>query len=81
DALCVVLSHGPHSGPQRRLGVSIMANENDAKRDMKLTAALVGGALVVVFGGAYYLWDWLARPEPAQSKVDLGRVAQASRSH
>ncbi|MBX6452024.1 traO protein, partial [Pseudomonas syringae pv. tomato] len=58
-----------------------MANENDAKRDMKLTAALVGGALVVVFGGAYYLWDWLARPEPAQSKVDLGRVAQASRSH
>ncbi len=25
-----------------------MANENDAKRDMKLTAALVGGALVVV---------------------------------
>nr|WP_260630665.1 hypothetical protein [Pseudomonas syringae]UVN18250.1 hypothetical protein pPsy0462b_00105 [Pseudomonas syringae] len=58
-----------------------MANENDAKRDMKLTAALVGGALVVVFGGAYYLWDWLARPAPAQSKVDLGRVAQASRSH
>ncbi len=36
---------------------------------------------MVVFGGAYYLWDWLARPEPAQSKVDLGRVAQASRSH
>ncbi|QBI65778.1 traO protein (plasmid) [Pseudomonas syringae] len=58
-----------------------MANENDAKRDMKLTAALVGGALVVFLGGAYYLWDWLARPAPAQSKVDLGRVAQASRSH
>ncbi|KPB68851.1 hypothetical protein [Pseudomonas amygdali] len=41
-----------------------MANENDAKRDMKLTAALIGGALVVVFGGAYYLgtgWPGLSR--------------------
>lgn len=57
-----------------------MANENDAKRDIRLTVALVGGVLVAVVGGGYFLWGWLAKPAPAQSKVDIVRVAGAAQS-
>jgi intracellular multiplication protein IcmE len=55
-----------------------MANDNDAKRDIKLTAALVGGVLVAVIGGGYFLWGWLASPAPEQSKIDVVRVAAAA---
>jgi intracellular multiplication protein IcmE len=58
-----------------------MTNEHDAKRDMKLTGALVGGVLVAVVGGSYFLWSWLAAPAPPVSKLDLTRVSVASRNH
>ncbi len=57
-----------------------MANENDAKRDIKLTIGLIGGVLVAVIGGGYLLWDWLARPAPVQSKVNIVRVAGAAQN-
>lgn len=57
-----------------------MANENDAKRDIKLTVTLVGGVLVAILGGGYFLWGWLASPAPEQSKVDIVRVAAAAHS-
>ena len=55
-----------------------MANEQDAQRDKKLTAVIVGGIVVVIVGGSYALWSWLASPPPEQSRVDLNRVATAS---
>lgn len=54
-----------------------MANENDAKRDIKMTGLLVGGVLVVLIGGSYMLWDWMAKPAPAPSKLNLYRVSGA----
>lgn len=55
-----------------------MANELDAKRDIKLTASLVGGVLFVVLGGSYFMWGWLSASPPEQSRVDLSRVSVAS---
>lgn len=57
-----------------------MANENDAKRDLKMTALLVGGVLVVLIGGGYILWNWMATPPPAPSKVNLYRVSGAAQN-
>ena len=55
--------------------------ENDAKRDINRTGLLVCGVLVVVIGGGYLVWGWLFSPPPEQSKLDLNRVAVASRSN
>lgn len=58
-----------------------MANEHDAKRDIKLTGALVGGVVVAVVGGSYLLWGWLASPTAQQSLLDLNRVSVASHTN
>ena len=58
-----------------------MANENDAKRDLKLTLGLIGAAVVAVVGGSYFLWTWLTSPPPEQSRLDLTRVSVASRTN
>lgn len=55
------------------------AHENDEGRDYKLTITLVVASLVIVIVGAYLLWGWLHTPPPTNSKVDLARVATASR--
>lgn len=57
----------------------VEAQANDEGRDYKLTISLVVGVLIVVFGGVYFLWSWFSSPPPANSKVDLTRVASASR--
>lgn len=51
-----------------------MASEQDAGRDKTLTLTLVASAVVVLFGGAYFVWSWLATPPPATSQVDINRV-------
>ncbi|MBT2375552.1 conjugal transfer protein TraO [Pseudomonas fluorescens] len=58
-----------------------MANENDAKRDLKLTVGLITMSVVAVAGGSYFLWTWLASPPPEQSRLDLTRVSVASRTN
>lgn len=57
----------------------VEAQANDEGRDYKLTISLAVGVLIVVFGGGYFLWSWFSSPPPADSKVDLTRVASASR--
>lgn len=56
-------------------------NENDAQRDLKLTALLVVGAVVVVVGGGYFLWGLTVNPPPEQSRLDLARVSGAARTN
>lgn len=56
-------------------------NQNDAKRDLKLTAWLIGGSVLAVVGGSYLLWTWLSSPPPEQSRLDLNRVSVASRTN
>lgn len=57
-----------------------MANENDAKRDQKLTFLMLSGAGVVLIGGTYALWSWMSTPAPEPSRLDLTRVSVASHS-
>lgn len=57
-----------------------MANENDAKRDIRLTSAMVVGGLVLSIGGGYLMWEYLAKPAAAPSKVDIVRVAGAAQN-
>lgn len=51
-----------------------MASETDAGRDIKLTLSMVAGAVVVILGGAYFLWSWLSAPPPTNSRLEIGRV-------
>lgn len=57
-----------------------MANENDAKRDQKLTFLMLAGAGFALIGGTYALWSWMSTPPPQQSRLDLTRVSVASHS-
>lgn len=57
-----------------------MANENDAKRDLKMTGLLVGGVMLAVVGGSYAAWSWLGTPAPAPSRMNLGRVSGAAQN-
>ncbi len=57
-----------------------MDTELDATRDKKLTLTLVGGVLVALIGGGYFLYTWLAAPAPVASRVDLNRLSSASRT-
>lgn len=51
-----------------------MASEQDAGRDKKLTLTLVVSTVVVLVGGAYFVWSWLATPPAVPSQVDIHRV-------
>jgi intracellular multiplication protein IcmE len=57
-----------------------MANENDAKRDIRLTSVMVVGGLVLLVGGGYLVWDYFAKPAAAPSKVNIVRVAGAAQN-
>lgn len=57
-----------------------MANENDAKRDIRLTSVMIVGGLVLLVGGGYLVWDYLAKPAVPPSKVNIVRVAGAAQN-
>jgi intracellular multiplication protein IcmE len=57
-----------------------MANENDAKRDIRLTSVMIVGGMVLLVGGGYLVWDYLAKPATAPSKVNIVRVAGAAQN-
>ena len=54
--------------------------QNTGGRNIRLMMGLIGGCLVVVMGGGYALWSWLAAPPPAASRVDLTRVTGTTRT-
>ncbi|EOW6411077.1 MULTISPECIES: conjugal transfer protein TraO [Cronobacter] len=48
--------------------------QNTGGKDIRLMLALITAAVVVIVGGGYALWTWLATPPPTPSRVDLNRV-------
>lgn len=49
--------------------------ENTGGSNVRLMMTLIVGGIVVVVGGGYALWSWLATPPPETSNVNLTRVA------
>lgn len=48
--------------------------QNTGGRNVRLMMSLIAGGIVVVVGGGYALWSWLATPPPETSSVNLTRV-------
>lgn len=48
--------------------------QNTGGSNVRLMMSLIAGGIVVVVGGGYALWSWLATPPPETSSVNLTRV-------
>jgi intracellular multiplication protein IcmE len=52
--------------------------QNTGGSNIRLMAGLIAAGAVVVAGGGYWLWSWLAAPPPQASSVNLTRVASTA---
>lgn len=52
--------------------------QNTGGSNVRLLMSLIAGGIVVVAGGGYALWSWLATPPPETSSVNLTRVGSTT---
>lgn len=52
--------------------------QNTGGSNVRLMMSLIAGGIVVVIGGGYALWSWLATPPPETSSVNLTRVGSTT---
>lgn len=52
--------------------------QNTGGSNVRLLMSLIVGGIVVVAGGGYALWSWLATPPPETSSVNLTRVGSTT---
>lgn len=52
--------------------------QNTGGSNVRLLMSLIAGGIVVVVGGGYALWSWLATPPPETSSVNLTRVGSTT---